>query len=522
MIRTGQFIQQKQTQQQKLSPQQLQYVQLLQLPGLALEQRIKEEIEVNPVLEEFNLDADRFGSDDLDHAASEEDLNSDKDGSDKQELDWEGYYRNTEFESDMSHRSYDRNGEFSELPSPYYESILENLESQVNLLDLTDEEHLIAEQILGSLDEDGYFRRDPDAVADNIAFNHGIMITTELVDQVRKKIQRLDPIGIASLNLRECLLVQLDVLRSYHPLAASTYLMIEKEWTAFEKKQYPRLMQRLSVAESELKEMIELVRSLNPKPGGGVSDLEVVEYVDADFEVHFIPFQDLHEEVSEVWRRTAQGDTIAATVPVDLGEFVIKLNARHIPMLRISPRYRKLWEEMKGSTKMSSESAQKKQTQNFIREKLESAQWFLDSIRQRQQTLLNTMKTIVELQPEFFRSGNGLRPMILKDIASRIKMDISTISRVVNGKYVQTPFGVFELKYFFSEGIETESGEEVSNREIKLALSRIIDNEDKRNPLSDSALQKELEDVGYKVARRTVSKYREMLQIPVARLRRGI
>lgn len=522
MIRTGQYIQQKQTQQQKLSPQQLQYVQLLQLPGLALEQRIKEEIELNPVLEEFNLDADGFGSESGDSSFLDTDRDTDRDGIDEQDLDWDRYYRNIESDGDSIQRSFDRQGDISELPNPYHESILEKLEQQVNLLDLTEEENLIAEQILGSIDEDGYFRRDPEAVADNIAFNHGLMVTTEQVEQIRKKIQRLDPIGVASSDLRECLLVQLDILRTHHELAAKTYHMIDQEWSAFEKKQFPRLLQRLSVSESELKEMVELVRSLNPKPGGGESDLEVIEYVDADFEVHFIPEQDKNEESSEVWRRTAQGDTIAARVPADNGEFVIKLNQRHVPLLRISPRYRQMWESMKGSTKSSENLIQKKETQSFIREKLESAQWFLDSIRQRQQTLLNTMKTIVELQPDFFRSGHGLRPMILKDIASIIKMDISTVSRVVNGKFVQTPFGVFELKYFFSEGVETESGEEVSNREIKLALSKIIDKEDKRAPLSDSALQQELAGVGYKVARRTVSKYREMLHIPVARLRRGI
>lgn len=522
MIRTGQYIQQKQTQQQKLSPQQLQYIQLLQLPGLAMEQRIKEEIEVNPVLEEFGLDAESFGPDMEERSPLDTDQDSDRDSYDDQDLDWERYYRNTEYESDSGQRNYERPGDISELPNPYHESILEKLEQQVNLLDFTEEENLIAEQILGSLDEDGYFRRDPEAVADNIAFNHGLMVTTSQVEQVRKKIQRLDPIGIASIDLRECLLVQLDVLRSHHDLAKKTYQMIAKEWPAFEKKQFPRLLQRLSVSESELKDMLELVRSLNPKPGGGVSDQDVTEYVDADFEVIFTPRQDDEGEISEIWRRTAQGDTIATRVPVEGGEFIIKLNQRHIPLLRISPSYRQLWEEMKGAEKKSSDPAQRKETQSFIREKLESAQWFLDSIRQRQQTLLNTMKTIVELQSEFFRTGSGLRPMILKDIAGVIKMDISTISRVVNGKYVQTPFGVFELKYFFSEGVETESGEEVSNREIKQALSRIIDQEDKRAPLSDSALQQELADAGYKVARRTVSKYREMLHIPVARLRRGI
>ena len=520
MIRTGQYIQQKQTQQQKLSPQQLQYIQLLQLPGVALEQRVKEEIELNPVLEEFTLDADAYTSEGLDNSLS--DSNSDRDEGMAEDLDWERYYRNTEFESDPVNRNYDRTADWSELPNPYHESILEQLEQQVSLLDLTDEEILIAEQILGSIDEDGYFRRDPVAVADNIAFNHGIMVTTEQVEQVRKRIQRLDPIGIASADLRECLLVQLDVLRAHHDMARKSYQMIEKEWTAFEKRQFPKLMQRLSVSESELKEMVDLVRSLNPKPGGGVEDLEPVEYVDADFDVIFVPIQDADEELPDIWRRTAQGDTITERVIVEEGEFAIRLNQRHLPMLRISPRYRQLWDEMKRGTSSSIDPSQKKETQSFIREKLESAQWFLDSIRQRQQTLLNTMKTIVELQSEFFRTGHGLRPMILKDIASQIKMDISTISRVVNGKYVQTPFGVFELKYFFSEGVETESGEEVSNREIKQALTSIIAQEDKSSPLSDQALQKELQAKGYRVARRTVSKYREMLQIPVARLRREI
>jgi len=511
MIKTGQHMSQKQTQQQRLSPQQIQYIKLLQLPTIALEQRIKEEMEVNPVLEEA-------GSED-DEMQLEERLDSDEEWKDEEqkereeepdpvdqneEVDWEEFMHNTEYDgSDYGGYSGSSGSEeWRDLPNPYHETQLEELEHQVTLLDLDEDQKLIADQILGSLDEDGYFRRDLEAVVDNIAFNQGVLTTEEDVEEVRKKIQRLDPPGIASKDLRDCLLVQLELSENGSEARHLAKRMLRDHWEAFEKKHFSKLKKRLNVDDEQLKAAFDCIRGLDPKPGavGNAVD-DTRNYIEPDFEVQYQPITD------EEGRETGEGD------------FIIKLNNRNMPSLRISPRYKQMWDDLK-KKKNSKKSV--KETKNFIKDKIESAQWFIDSIRQRQNTLMNTMKTIVALQEEFFKHGEGLKPMILKDIADRVNLDISTISRVVNGKYVQTNFGVFELKYFFSEGLETESGEEVSNREVKNALQEIVDAEDKRKPLSDQAIAKKLKERGYKVARRTVSKYREQLNIPVARLRKQI
>lgn len=509
MIRTGQILAQRQSLQQKLSPQQIQYVKLLQLPTLALEQRVKEELESNPILEDISLgEGPLEGVADAESPVSglaEGDPQGEDGSSDElSELDWEPFLSNTEYEADPVNSAFRTAAEErQEIPNPYHESFLERLEQQVGLLHLDEDDHLIAEQILGSLDEDGYFRRDPEAVVDNIAFNHGVMVTLDQVEHVRSRIQRLDPVGIASLDLQECLAVQLDVIRSKVPLAEPTLRMIRQEWEAFQKKQFDRLKTRLKVDDEELREMFELVRSLNPRPGSAIEpEEERLDYIEPDFEVTTTPAGD------------GGGD---GTVD---GGFTIRLNHRNAPQIRISPKYKQLWDSMKGRPKGANPTED--QTRTFIKEKVESAQWFLDSIRQRQKTLIDTMSMIVELQPDFFRTGSGLRPMILKDIAERIGLDISTISRVVNGKFVQTPHGVYELKYFFTEGLTTESGEEISNREIQQEIQRIVEQEDKNQPLSDQEIMERLSEKGYKVARRTVSKYREILHIPVARMRREI
>lgn len=532
MLRTGQQLSQKQTLQQKLSPQQIQFVQLLQVPTLALEQRIKEEIELNPVLEDAGADPYDSEEDGQEPAGGEQDSGenavaqdpSDGDGSDAgaqeaEELDWEPFLRNTEYESDPVNAPYQQQEEYRDLPNPYHESLLERLEHQVSLLDLEHGERLIAEQILGSLDEDGYFRRKPDAVADNLAFNHGILVDARQVERIRKLIQRLDPVGIASVDLQDCLLAQLDAMKGLHPSVESAAAMLRSDWDAFEKKQYPRLMRRLGVDEHELHRLYELVRSLNPKPGEEIGSAGGAgrDYIEPDFEVLFIPDASRDGTTHATWRRTAARDLQAGAIDFEDGQFVIRLHHRNAPQVRISPSYKRMWDSLKGRGAPGDP-----QTRAFIKEKIESAQWFLDALKQRQHTLLNTMTAIVELQPEYFRTGRGLRPMILKDVAERVRLDISTISRVVNGKFVQTPHGVHELRYFFSEGVMTESGQEVSNREIKNALLEIVQSEDKRSPLSDQAIMEALDAKGLNVARRTVSKYREMLQIPVARMRREI
>lgn len=502
MLKTGQNISQKQTQQQKLSPQQIQFVKLLQLPTIGLEQRVKEEIEMNPVLEEADPIAEETVQENDPEWEKQEQKTEDDSGVDpvdkNEEIDWDTFMHNTEYDGN-SYSGFSRasgDDDWRDLPNPYHQSLLEELESQVALMDLDEEEMLIADQILGSLDKDGYFRRETEAVVDNIAFNHGTLVSADQVEQVRKRIQRLDPVGIASRDLRDCLLVQLRSSGNDSEIKNKAVQMLEEYWESFEKKHFSKLKSRLNVNDDELREIFELIKGLNPKPGGVSNpDEDNRQYIEPDFEVYYEPSDDEEEKD---------------------GEFVIRLSQRNAPPLRISPEYKQMWDQLKNK------DGGDKQAKNFIKDKVESAQWFIDSILQRQNTLMKTMRTIVSLQEEFFKHGEGLKPMILKDVADRINMDISTVSRVVNGKYVQTNFGVYELKYFFSEGLETESGEEVSSREVKNVLQEIIDQEDKHKPYSDQALTDMLKEKGYKVARRTVSKYREQLQLPVARLRKQI
>lgn len=506
MLKTGQQMNQKQTQQQRLSPQQIQYIKLLQLPTVALEQRIKEELEANPVLEEGETASD--GLDELENReweTEETEKSEELEPVDQnEEVDWDEFMQNTEYEGESysGGSGYAGNEDWRDLPDPYHKSFLEELEEQVGLLDLDEEEKLIADQILGSLDQDGYFRREIEAVVDNIAFNKGVLTNAEAVESVRKRIQQLDPIGIASRDLRDCLLAQLEAMNADTEGRNHALKMLGDYWELFEKKHFGKLKKKLGIDDEELKAAFDCVKGLDPKPGGGGNAVDDTQnYIEPDFEVYYEPAEYKEE-----------GDQ-------EEGDFVITLNNSNVPPLHISSRYKQMWDDLKNKKK---QNKQTKETKSFIKSKIESAQWFIDSIRQRQNTLMKTMQTIVALQEDFFKHGEGLKPMILKDIAERVNLDISTISRVVNGKYVQTNFGVFELKYFFSEGLETQSGEEVSSREVKNAVQEIVDNEDKKNPLSDKAIADLLKKRGYKVARRTVSKYREKLSIPVARLRKQI
>ncbi len=504
MLKQGQDqkLSQKQSLQQKLSPQQIQYIKLLQLPTIGLEQRIKEEIEMNPVLEESEPEELTEDIEEIEREWEEnkEEASNDPDPVDKNEdIDWDSFLHNTEYDGQTYGGSYAGNEEWRDMPNPYHESLLEELESQVSLLELDDAEKLIADQILGSLDSDGYFRRDLEAVVDNISFNHGVLTDEETVNKVRKKIQRLEPVGIASRDLRDCLLIQVEMMERDDEITGITHRLLSEEWHAFERKHFSKLKTRLGINDDQLKKAFELIRGLDPRPGAIAShEEETSQYIEPDFEVYFAPGQKESEES---------------------GQFVIKLNQRNIPPLKISPHYKDIWDDLKSKKK---DNSNKSEARSFIKGKIESAQWFIESIRQRQKTLLDTMKTIVALQEDFFKYGDGLKPMILKDVADRVNLDISTISRVVNGKYVQTNFGVFELKYFFSEGLQTESGVEVSSHEVKNLLEEMIRDEDKSNPYSDQELTDKLRNKGYKVARRTVSKYREKLNIPVARLRKQI
>jgi RNA polymerase sigma-54 factor len=484
-------LRQSQSLQQKLSPQQIQYIKLLQLPTLALEQRIKAELEANPLLEEGEeeYEADTPDADiaeaEVAQAEPEPERNTD-------EFDWDEFL-NAPDDLYGYKAEVDRSAEEDEFESPMAatSSLAEGLYDQVGLLHLDETQALIADQIIGSIDEDGYLRRPVESILDDVMFNHGLMLTEADIEKVLARIQRLDPVGIAARDLQECLLVQLDMLPAATPGRTNAIRMLRDAYKAFTMKHFDQIMRKLSLTETELKEAFDLIRSLDPKPGEGDIAAQT-NYITPDYTV---------ERVGE--------------------EFRISLNGRNAPELRVNRHYRNLWNDL--SSKGRTGNTEANETKDFLKTRMESARWFINSIQQRRQTMLRVMEAIVTLQEDFFTNGMGnLRPMILKDIADIISMDISTVSRVVNGKYVQTEFGVFELKFFFSEGITNDEGEEVSNKEVKALLERMIAAEDKAHPLSDQALAEMLAAEGYPIARRTVTKYREQSNLPVARLRKQI
>ena len=490
-------LQQKQSLQQKLSPQQIQYIKLLQLPTLALEQRIKAELESNPLLEEGEEEDDLQ----LDNADEPTDSNDDGDdelpseqteSSSDDEFDWDEFLNAPDdlygYKAQVDHSAEE---DERETPMPAMSSLAESLRDQVGLLDLDDTEELIADQIIGSIDEDGYLRRPIESVLDDVMFNYGLMITEADVERVLGRIQRLDPVGIAARDLRECLLVQLEAMPDDVDGRENAIDMVRDAWKPFTMKHFEAIMRKTGMDEYDLKEAFDLVQSLDPKPGEGDFATQT-NYITPDF-----------------------------TVERDAEDFRILLNGRNAPELRVNRHYRDMWNKL--SAQRTKKNTDARETKDFLKSRMESARWFINSIQQRRQTMLRVMEAIVQIQHEFFEHGEGhLRPMILKDIAEIIHMDISTVSRVVNGKYVQTEYGVYELKHFFSEGITSDDGEEVSNKEVKALLERIIGSEDKAKPLSDQKLADLLADEGFPIARRTVTKYREQMNIPVARLRKQI
>lgn len=478
-------LQQKQSLQQKLSPQQIQYIKLLQLPTLALEQRIKAELEVNPLLEEGE---DEGEFEELQDEHSEDELQDDEREL-EDEYDWEELQDGgDDLYGYKAPRDHSAEEDERDRPLAAQTSLTQQLEDQLHFLDLDENGAIIADQIIGSIDEDGYLRRPLESIVDDIAFNHGTLLEEEDIEEVLYRIQRLDPVGVASRDLKECLLVQLDVLPDEVPGREAAMAMLEKAYKAFTMKHYDQIMRRLDIDSQELKEAYGLIQHLNPKPGEG--EFAAGEnYITPDF-----------------------------TVRYEDDDFVISLNGSNAPELRVSRHYRRMIDQV-----VSDKNRYDSETKNFLKNRFESARWFIQSIEQRRSTMLNVMHAIVERQSAFFQHGEGhLRPMILKDIAEDIGMDISTISRVVNGKYVQTDFGVYELKYFFSEGLSTDSGEDVSNKEVKAILEQIISEEDKEKPLSDQKLASMMSEKGFQIARRTVTKYRESLGIPVARMRKEI
>jgi RNA polymerase sigma-54 factor len=486
-------LQQRQSLQQKLSPQQIQYIKLLQLPTLALEQRIKAEMEINPLLEEGEEELDELVQTTETLSESKDEVDA-SDNKVDEEYQWDELLDNND---DLyGYKAQVDNSEEEdrrEIPMRAQGSIIESVRGQLSFLQLSESDELIAEQILGSIDEDGYLRRPLESIIDDIAFNHGILLTDEDVEQVLYRIQRLDPVGIASRDLKECLQVQLETLPEETVGRETAIQMLKRAYKEFTMKHYDAIMRRLRIDGEELHEAYSLVQRLNPKPGEGAFSA-AQNYITPDF-----------------------------TVTHDSGDFLISLNGANAPQLRVSKSYRQMLEQIVADKQRGRKDGFDSDTQQFLKTKFESARWFINSINQRRQTMMKVMEALVERQQEFFKFGEGnLRPMILKDIAEMIKMDISTISRVVNGKYVQTDFGVYELKYFFSEGLSTADGEDVSNKEVKAIIEGIISDEDKQKPLSDQRLATILTDKGFHIARRTVTKYREQLGIPVARLRKEI
>lgn len=475
--------------QQKLSPQQIQFIKLLQVPTAELESRIEEELEINPALEEG-------GDDNQQEERTENDDDYQETSGSEEEVDITDYLRDDEYSSYKTQG--DGGGDDDddrEMPIPMGTSLHEQLTTQLGYLGLSEHEESIGKQLIGSIEADGYIRRELEAIVNDLAFSQGIETSLEEVEKILKKIQSFDPPGIAARNLQECLLLQLERMDNGHDIDVAVAKQILTEcFDEFTKKHYQKIQKKLGTEDEEfVRDAVELIVRLNPKPGSGSSSGMVKNQV-------VIP------------------DYILSN---NNGKIELALNSRNAPELRISRSYTEMF---KAYDKGDKKDKKLKEAVTFVKQKLDAAKWFIDAIKQRQQTLLRTMKAIVDFQYDFFLEGDEtkLKPMILKDIAQMINMDISTVSRVASSKYVQTDFGIYPLKYFFSEGITTDTGEEVSSREVKKIIQDIIDAEDKAKPLSDDKLEKILNEKGYNIARRTVAKYREQLNIPVARLRKEL
>lgn len=479
---------------QKLSPQQIQLIKLLEVPTIQLEQRIKKEIEENPILEE-GADEDEQ---DLKMQEQEDDIEDKKD-KDDEEFTLEDYISDEEDTPDykLFANNFSKDDKHTEIPFSVGKTFQEHLNQQLGLRDFNEKQVKIAQYVIGNIDQDGYLRREVEAIADDLAFSQNLTVEDQEVEDILKTVQEFDPAGVGSRDLQECLLLQVKakIRAGEDSLAIELADKILKNFfNEFTKKHYTKIINRLNISEEEFKEALDKILHLNPKPGASYGENQ---------------------------NRNFQQIIPDFLLDINDGDIQLQLNSKNAPELRISRTYANMLEAYNSTAKPTKKD---KETVSFIKQKLDSARWFIDAIKQRQNTLLLTMNAIVEYQKEYFYEGEEtkLRPMILKDIAERTDLDISTISRVANSKYIQTHFGIFALKYFFSEGMQTDSGEEVSTREIKSILQECIDAESKRKPLTDDKLSKILQDKGYQIARRTVAKYREQLNIPVARLRKEL
>lgn len=487
---------------QKLSPQQIQMIKLLEIPTMEMEQRIKKELEENPALEEGEdedvyetpMDDNPAAEDEAREAPEETNEEPEKDSND--EFSLEDYIEDDEIPSyRLNTSNYSKDDKFEEIPFSVGSSFTENLQAQLGLKQITEKEAILAEYMIGNMDEDGYIRRKLDAIADDIAFSQGVTTDETELRDILEIIQNLDPPGVGARDLQECLLLQIERKDLTHPDIKNAHEILKHHFEEFSRRHYEKIISRMNISEDDLKGAIDEIIRLNPKPGGSYSDPQnkTAEHIVPDF-----------------------------ILENDEGELQLNLNSRNVPELRVSAGYH----DMLSSLVINKDTKTKgeKEAVSFVKQKLESARWFIEAIRQRQNTMMVTMHAILKYQRDYFLEGDErrMKPMILKDIADMTGLDISTISRVANSKYIQTHFGIFPLKYFFSEGMQTDSGEEVSTREIKLILQECIDNEDKRKPVTDEKLAEVLQEKGYMIARRTVAKYREQLNIPVARLRKEL
>lgn len=475
-------------QQQKLSPMQMQVIKLTELPVLELEERIKQELEENPALEE--------GLEPNDNSEYDDEYGSEDDTNISQEDLTLGDYMNEDEIPDYQLRDNNRQGvgKQEEIPFSVAASLHEYLIEQLGECELNDENQKVAEYIIGNIDESGYLDRSLSAISDDLIFQQNIDIPVSRLEEILKVIQDFEPAGIAARNLQECLLLQLG-RKEKSEIVDYAINIITNLFDEFTKRHYDKIIKQLNIDEEILKEVIQEITTLNPKPGNNWGDSLSITL-----------------------------STIVPDFTIDSygGELFLSLNNRNIPDLRVSREYSELFKGF--SDNKESMSLDSKNTVLFVKQKLDSARWFIDAIKQRQDTLQRTMQAIMDMQYDFFLTGDEsqLKPMILKDVAQRTGYDISTISRVSNSKYVQTSFGIYPLKYFFSESMQTETGEEISSREVKAILKECIENEDKKKPLTDDKLSEILKERGYIIARRTVAKYREQMNLPVARLRKEI
>jgi len=472
--------------QQKLSPQQIQLIRLLELPAIELEERVKHELEENPALEEGRELVDDFEGD--------EDGNIESTNDNIEDLSLGDYLTEDDIPDYKLREMSDRTERKEDVPFSVNQSLHEHLLQQLGLRDLTETESKIAEYIIGNIDDDGYLRRDLTAIADDLVFQAGQDVSENEIEQILYVIHDFEPAGVGARDLQECLLIQLD-RKEKTPAVSHAIRVISEYFDDFSRKHYDKILRGLSLEENALKKAIQEITSLNPKPGSswGGSLESAMNLVIPDF-----------------------------IVEANNGELTLNMNSRGVPEMRINREYAEMFQDY--TANKANQTSEMRDAVQFVKQKLDSAQWFIDAIRQRQETLQRTMEVIILLQHDFFLTGDeaSLRPMILKDVAERTGYDISTISRVSNSKYVQTNFGIYPLKYFFSESMQTDSGEEISTREVKKIMKEHIEAEDKRKPLTDEELANILKQKGYIIARRTVAKYREQMNIPVARLRKEI